>query len=136
MDNLTREQRIKTMRAVRAVDTTPEMRVRRLVFSLGYRYRLHSKTLPGRPDLVFPSRKKVIFVHGCFWHGHACPAGLNQPKSNTPYWHMKLTRNRNRAVANSGRLRRLGWKSLVLWECELSHLDSVTRRIQSFLKKN
>jgi DNA mismatch endonuclease, patch repair protein len=123
------------MRAVRAVDTTPEMRVRRLVFSLGYRYRLHSKALPGRPDLVFSSRRKVIFVHGCFWHGHSCPAGLNQPKSNTAYWLAKVGRNRNRDAANNVRLRRLGWKTLVLWECELSQIDSIRQRVQRFLER-
>src|SRR5881397_1425241 len=96
MDNLTLEQRVRTMRAVRDRDTTPELVVRRLISALGHRYRLHSRLLPGCPDLVFHSQKKVIFVHGCFWHGHRCRSGLNQPKSNTEYWVQKLLRNKLR----------------------------------------
>jgi DNA mismatch endonuclease (patch repair protein) len=121
------------MRAVRGKDTTPELKVRRLVFSLGYRYRLHSTKLPGRPDLVFPARCKAIFIHGCFWHGHTCAAGANQPRSNQSYWQAKIARNRARDAVNIVSLRRLGWKSLVLWECELVRMDFITRRIKAFL---
>jgi DNA mismatch endonuclease (patch repair protein) len=133
MDNLTAAQRTLTMKAVRGSHTTPEWIVRKLVFSMGYRYRLHSRALPGCPDLVFPARRKVIFVHGCFWHGHSCPAGLNRPKSNTDYWGPKLERNLHRDKANRAILRNLGWKSLVLWECELSRSGVIQRRIKNFL---
>ena len=134
MDNLTVEQRIRTMRAVRDRDTSPEMKVRRLVFSLGYRYRLHSRKLPGCPDLIFPSKKRVIFVHGCFWHGHKCASGKKKPKSNVEYWRRKLERNRLRDIANGTRLRDLGWRSLILWECQLHAIDSIQKRVAAFLE--
>jgi DNA mismatch endonuclease (patch repair protein) len=94
MDTLTRAQRSETMSRVRAADTRPELTVRRFVHRMGFRYRLHVRALPGSPDLVFPSRRKVIFVHGCFWHGHGCRSGLNRPASNVGYWTKKLERNR------------------------------------------
>ena len=133
MDNLTLEQRVRTMRAVRDRNTTPELAVRRMASALGYRYRLNSKLLPGCPDLVFRSLKKVIFVHGCFWHGHRCKAGLNTPTSNQQYWGQKLLRNRLRDSANRGRLRGLGWKVLTIWECQLRRPELVERRIARFL---
>ena len=91
-DVFTKEQRSAVMRRVRGKDTGPEMVVRRLLTALGYRYRLHRADLPGRPDIVFPGRRKAIFVHGCFWHGHDCRAGRNRPASNTSYWSVKLAR--------------------------------------------
>src|SRR5687768_16082262 len=121
------------MRAVGATHTTPELIVRRLVFSLGYRYRLHSRELPGCPDLSFSSRRKVIFVHGCFWHGHTCPAGSKRPKSHRTYWENKLTRNKTRDRKNRRRLRALQWSALVLWECELKSADRLKRKISGFL---
>jgi DNA mismatch endonuclease (patch repair protein) len=121
------------MRAVRGAHTTPELLVRRLVHSLGYRYRLHSRNLPGCPDMLFPSLKKVIFVHGCFWHGHSCRAGLNRPRSNTTYWEAKLNRNMLRDRRNRARLRTLGWSVLVLWECELKRTERLTRKVTAFL---
>jgi DNA mismatch endonuclease (patch repair protein) len=133
MDNLTFEQRVRTMRAVRGRDTTPELAVRRLISALGHRYRLHSKRLPGCPDLVFHSQKKVIFVHGCFWHGHACRAGMNLPKSNEAYWTNKLLKNKRRDSANRVELRALGWKALTIWECQLRRIDLVQRRLARFL---
>jgi DNA mismatch endonuclease (patch repair protein) len=99
-------------------DTKPEMYVRRLVFSKGYRYRLHVRALPGTPDLVFPKAKKVIFVHGCFWHRH--PGCGRLPKSKKRFWVTKLEQNRRRDLCNRRKLHRRGWKVLVLWECELS----------------
>jgi DNA mismatch endonuclease (patch repair protein) len=99
-------------------DTKPELYVRRLVFSKGYRYRLHVRALPGTPDLVFTKAKKVIFVHGCFWHRHARCGRL--PKSKKRFWITKLEQNRQRDLCNLRKLRRRGWKVLVLWECELS----------------
>src|SRR2546426_5313806 len=98
-DNLTPKQRSACMRAVRSQDTTPEMRVRRVAHSLGYRYTLHRGDLPGKPDLVFTSRKKTVFINGCFWHGHDCPRGARVPKTNARYWIAKVARNRARDVA-------------------------------------
>lgn len=135
MDNLTAEQRVRTMRAVRAANTTPELKVRRMIFAWGYRYRLHDRKLPGCPDIIFSSMRKIIFVHGCFWHGHRCPAGLNRPRSNSDYWETKLERNRSRDVVNREKLRKLHWKTLVLWECELRKIASVERRVRTFLEE-
>lgn len=131
--NETPEQRSRTMRAVKGKDTGLEMRVRRLVHSIGYRYRLHRKDLPGKPDLVFPARRKVIFVNGCFWHQHDCPRGSRTPKANRDYWSRKLERNKNRDRANLARLRDDGWDALVVWECEAKDPDLVAAKIRTFL---
>ena len=133
MDNLTQEQRVHTMRSVRGKDTRPEIIVRRLVHALGYRYRLHRRDLPGCPDLVFVSRKKVIFVHGCFWHGHACRAGRNRPKSNFHYWKKKLLGNTQRDSQHRADLRRLGWTVLTIWECRLKERTGFEDQISRFL---
>ncbi len=122
------------MRRVLAKDTKPEMAVRRMVHRLGFRYALHRRDLPGNPDMVFPKRGCVIFVHGCFWHGHACRAGRNRPHSNEGYWTAKLNRNQTRDAANRRRLRNLGWRILVIWECQLSHPDRLRARIARFLE--
>jgi len=122
------------MAQVKGKDTTPEVRIRRLVHGMGYRYRLHRSELPGKPDLTFPSRRKVIFVHGCFWHAHDCEAGRNQPRSNRDYWLPKLSRNKARDAANQAKLRELGWRVLVVWECELANPPKVQRRIARFLE--
>jgi DNA mismatch endonuclease (patch repair protein) len=132
MDSLTPDQRSARMRLVRAVDTGPELTVRRLVHHLGYRFRKHRRDLPGRPDMVFPSRRKVIFVHGCFWHRHACALG-RMPKSRHEFWRPKLEANRARDIRNLTSLDQNGWSALVIWECELRNLDSVTARVRSFL---
>jgi DNA mismatch endonuclease, patch repair protein len=132
-DNLTPEQRKRTMTQVHSKDTQPEMRVRRLVHSLGYRYRLHRKELPGTPDLVFPKRRKIIFVHGCFWHGHDCKAGRKRPKANEEYWSAKLARNRDRDTTNQTLLRAQGWDVLTVWECDLKRFDDLTVMIRRFL---
>src|SRR5437867_1477466 len=100
MDNLTKEQRSRTMRAVKSTNTTPEMLVRCLVFSLGFRYRLHVRRLSGCPDLIFVAEKKAIFIHGCFWHSHNCRAGKNRPTSNVDYWLEKLEKNKMRDRRN------------------------------------
>ncbi|MDZ7622437.1 MAG: very short patch repair endonuclease [Candidatus Competibacteraceae bacterium] len=112
-------ERSRTMRAVKSRDTAPEMTVRRLIFSMGYRYRLHRKDLPGKPDLVFSIRRKVIFVHGCFWHGHDCRRGAGVPKNNREYWERKIARNRERDCQHSADLERGGWAVLTLWECQV-----------------
>jgi DNA mismatch endonuclease (patch repair protein) len=111
------------------------MTVRRLVHSLGYRYRLHRLDLPGKPDLVFPGRHKVIFVHGCFWHGHGCTRGARLPATNVDYWKRKIARNVERDAETLGKLNAEGWLSLTLWECELKAADRphLTKRIEEFL---
>lgn len=128
------EDRSRTMRAVKSRDTTPELAVRRLVHGMGYRYRLYRDNLPGKPDLVFAGRKKVVFVHGCFWHRHNCARGARTPKSNQDYWIPKLDRNRRRDRQVRSQLRRLGWKSLVVWECQTKNPKKLANRIKSFLE--
>lgn len=127
------ELRSRIMRAVKGQDTRPELAVRRMVHGLGYRYRLHRKDLPGKPDLAFPGRRKVIFVHGCFWHGHECARGARQPKSNVDYWRRKIGRNAARDREAQRSLRAEGWRTLVVWECELKKADRVARRVRRFL---
>ena len=129
----TSEQRSRTMRAVKGKDTGLEMSVRRLVHSIGYRYRLHRGNLPGKPDLVFSSRRKVIFVNGCFWHQHDCPRGSRTPKANHDYWIKKLERTKERDRTNLERLREEGWDALVVWECEAKSTDFIAAKIRDFL---
>lgn len=121
------------MRAVKSKNTTLEIRVRKLAHALGYRFRLHGKNLAGTPDLVFASRNKVIFVHGCFWHGHKCARGSRQPKENAEYWRTKIHRNRERDASAVAALAADGWQSLVLWECETRDREQLTQRLISFL---
>lgn len=125
--------RSKTMRAVRSKNTKPELMVRRLVHEMGYRYRLHQKHLPGSPDLVFAGRRAVIFVHGCFWHGHTCKRGARQPKNNAEYWQTKIARNKERDSRVEDELGAAGWRCLVLWECELLDLKNVSEKINGYL---
>ena len=130
----TPEERSRVMRAVKSGDTAPEMAVRRLLHSMGYRYRLHRNDLPGTPDLVFPSRRKVIFVHGCFWHGHTCPRGDRQPKTNTAYWSNKIRRNRQRDESQQAELACDGWGILTVWECQTRAQDELAAQLQAFLE--
>lgn len=123
------------MRAVKSRDTTPEMIVRKITRGLGYRYRLHRKNLPGQPDLVFGPRRKVIFVHGCFWHGHSCKRGDRRPNSNAEYWSRKLDRNIERDAEQQQRLRDMGWDVLVIWECETRDAEKVSKNIQRFIER-
>jgi DNA mismatch endonuclease (patch repair protein) len=120
------------MRRVRSKDTKPEIAVRALVSDMGFRYRLHSEKLSGHPDLVFSRLHKVIFVHGCFWHGHSCRAA-DLPASNRDYWRAKRTRNEKRDTRVRKELRQLGWKSLVVWECEVN-ANGTRNRIRRFLE--
>jgi DNA mismatch endonuclease, patch repair protein len=129
MDILSSIERSALMGRIRAKDTKPELCVRSLLHRLGYRYVLHDVRLPGRPDLVFPSRKKVVFVHGCFWHGHKCGRGF-KPKSNSAYWAAKIEANRRRDKRQRCKLRRLGWQELIVWECELGALERMERTAQ------
>ena len=126
-------ERSRIMRAVKSRDTAPEMTVRRLVYSMGYRYRLHRKDLPGKPDLAFKRRRKVIFIHGCFWHGHDCKRGARVPKNNREYWETKITRNRERDRQHDEDLKREGWRVFVVWECQIREPEAVAERIKSFL---
>ena len=116
---MTDPARSAVMRAVKGRDTKPEMTVRHAAHALGYRFRLHRKDLPGSPDLVFPRLKKVIFVHGCFWHGHDCARGARAPKTNAEYWQAKIAQNVARDARVLGKLDVLGWETLTIWECEL-----------------
>ncbi len=129
----TTPERSAIMRAVRSGDTSPELTVRRLLHARGYRYRLHRKDLPGKPDLVFPGRRRVIFIHGCFWHGHDCARGARVPKTNTDYWVEKVERNRARDARAGHLLAEQGWSVLVVWECELRKDLASLERLESFL---
>lgn len=133
MDTLTPAERSSRMALVRAKDTKPELLVRRLVHGMGYRYRLHRRDLPGTPDLVFPARSKVIFIHGCFWHRHAHCALARLPKSRGDFWLPKLTANAERDARNVRALRRLGWSVLTIWECQLGDTARLANRIRRFL---
>ena len=124
--------RSENMRRIRGKDTAPEMVVRRLVYSLGYRYRLHRYDLPGRPDLVFVDRRKVILIHGCFWHQHGCKVS-HIPKSNSSYWKPKLERNHARDARNLRALRKAGWRVLVIWECRLKDSQKLSQIVNAFL---
>ena len=126
--------RSANMRAIRSKGMRPELAVRSLVHKMGYRYRLHKKDLPGRPDLVFPSRRKVIFVHGCFWHAHKHCKAAHLPKSNLEYWGPKLERNRTRDRKNIEGLNAVGCESMVVWECEVKTQDELEKRLLDFLR--
>jgi DNA mismatch endonuclease, patch repair protein len=128
-------ERSEIMRRVRSADTTPELIVRKLAHSLGFRYRLHKKELPGKPDLVFSGKRKVIFVHGCFWHGHKCKRGNRLPKKNREYWTKKISTNMKRDKNQVEELKKAGWSVLTIWECETNDQDSLTHKIVEFLNE-
>lgn len=131
-DRLTRAERSALMASIRKTDTRPELSVRRVAHSMGYRYRLHRRDLPGTPDLTFPKWRKVIQVHGCFWHQHNCRLGRRRPTTNLDYWSPKLERNKIRDRKNRAKLRRMGWDTLVIWECQVGNLEFVRTRIRKF----
>lgn len=133
-DPLSPHERSERMRRIGSSDTKPEMRVRRLTYALGYRYRLHRKDLPGSPDLVFASRRKVIFVHGCFWHLHERCQQYRLPRTRLDFWMPKLRANRDRDQRQQRALRELGWDVLVVWECETRDAEGLASRITSFLE--
>jgi DNA mismatch endonuclease (patch repair protein) len=135
MDQFTSAERSEVMRRVASKDTTPERVVRSLAHQLGYRFRLHRDDLPGTPDLVFPRLRAVVFVHGCFWHQHSCPRGNRRPATNREYWNAKLERNVRRDRRNIRRLRRTGWRVLVVWECETRRPERVEQRLRRFLER-
>ncbi len=132
-DKITTESRSKIMSHIRSKDMIPEMIVRRIVFNMGYRYRLHRKDLPGKPDLVFSNQHKIIFVHGCFWHQHKKCKDGHMPKSNKKYWIPKLKRNMQRDKNNIKELRKAGWDILIIWECELTNIEKLSMKLNDFL---
>jgi DNA mismatch endonuclease (patch repair protein) len=134
VDSLTVEERSVRMSRIRGVDTKPELWVRRALHALGFRFRLHVRTLPGRPDIVMPKYDTVIFVHGCYWHGHSCQKG-RIPASNSLFWKEKFDNNHRRDVRNCRALRGLGWRVLTIWECELRSRASRERAIARLIGK-
>jgi DNA mismatch endonuclease (patch repair protein) len=134
MDVLTAEQRSRCMSAIRGKDTRPERAVRSLVHRLGFRYSLHRRDLPGCPDMVFPRLRKIIFVHGCFWHCHRCRYGAVRPKANASFWRAKREGNRDRDRKNLRKLRRQGWCVLNVWECWLRNPERLASRVAIFLR--
>lgn len=134
MDFMSPEKRSKIMSSIRSKDTQPELMIRRLIHSMGYRYRLHNKKLPGKPDLTFSSRRKVIFVHGCFWHQHKECGHGKVPTSRVDYWKPKLEKNVKRDIENQKKISAAGWDYLVIWECEIEDIESVIVRIKNFLE--
>lgn len=133
-DHLTRAQRSANMSAVRGRNTQPELVVRRLAHSLGYRFRLHRRDLPGCPDLVFPARHKVIFVHGCFWHQHEGCKRASLPQTRSAFWRKKLRGNIARDAEAVAHLNGQGWGVLTVWECQIKDLKVLRKRLRSFLR--
>ena len=134
VDRVSPERRRYIMQRVGSRDTKPEMVVRRMLHALGYRYRLHRKDLPGRPDLAFPRRRKAIFVNGCFWHGHGCHLG-QLPKSRLEYWGPKIRANRDRDERKAAELEAQGWRVMTVWQCELKEPDTALDRMVEFLER-
>lgn len=133
MDTLSPSERSERMSRVRSRDTKPERELRRLIWGLGYRYQKNRRDLVGHPDLAFVGRKRVIFLHGCFWHRHDCPSGRRAPKSRTEFWNTKFEANVRRDATVRQQLSDQGWKALVIWECELRDPELVERRVRNFL---
>ena len=134
-DKLTPERRAENMRRICSTNTSPEVNVRRMVHRMGFRYRLHVATLPGKPDLVFTRLKKIIEVRGCFWHQHRGCIDSHIPKSRTEYWRPKLKRNQKRDLDNEKALRAVGWDVLTIWECETEDAEGLFVRLERFLKQ-
>lgn len=132
MDRLSPERRSWLMSRIKGANTKPEIAVRSLLHRMGYRFRLHRRGLPGTPDIVLPVREAVVFVHGCFWHGHACKK-TKMPKSRESYWTEKIEANRRRDARNRKSLRALGWKVVVVWECEVKKGELISRRLKKAL---
>jgi DNA mismatch endonuclease (patch repair protein) len=133
MDHLSSSERSRQMALMKSKNTAPELAVRKIVYGMGFRYRLHEKGLPGKPDIVFKGRKKVIFVHGCFWHRHEGCRRASNPKSNLDYWSAKFNRNTTRDRANLQALHDAGWETLIVWECELKSVDALATKLRAFI---
>lgn len=132
-DVFTPSQRSRIMSRVRQRDTTPEVKVRRLLHRLGYRFRLHRKDLPGKPDIVLPKHKAVVFVHGCFWHGHTGCRRAARPTSNAAFWNSKLDKNLARDARVEAELSNLGWRVLTIWQCQVRDVAKLQHSIECFL---
>lgn len=133
MDRLSPSDRSRLMGKVRGKDTSPEMAVRKAAHALGYRFRLHRRGLPGSPDLVFPGRRKAIFVHGCFWHRHPGCRLASMPKTRVEFWQAKFARNVERDAEVEGKLRADGWDVLTVWQCETRDVERLTAALREFL---
>ena len=133
LDRISSADRSRIMSQIRDKDTKPEMIVRRLLHRMGYRFRTHRRDLPGRPDVVLPKHRKVVFVHGCFWHRHRCTRGRSMPSTRTEFWRMKFEGNRERDLKARNHLRKLGWKVVVVWECQTRDVQLLQRRLHQFL---
>lgn len=134
-DVFSEKKRSAVMRAVKSANTKPELVLRKALHAKGLRYRLHDKKLPGKPDLVFPKYRAIIFVHGCFWHGHDCPRGARVPKTNRDYWVAKIARNKARDTKNQQDLNALGWRTRVVWECMLKDPEKASEIVKNWLLK-
>lgn len=132
-DCFTHEERSRVMSSVKGRDTQPEKTVRRLLHAMGYRFRLHRRDLPGKPDIVLPKYRKVIFIHGCFWHGHPNCCRALRPQTNAEFWNKKLDSNIKRDEETQAKLKSLGWDVLVIWQCEMRDLENLRRNIKEFL---
>jgi DNA mismatch endonuclease (patch repair protein) len=133
-DKISKERRSANMRAVRSRNTQPEIRVRQIAYGLGYRFRLHFRKLPGKPDIAFPGRQKAVFVHGCFWHQHRKCRRASVPKSNRGFWRAKLEHNAARDAKQLAAIRKHGWRALVIWECEIKNERRLAARLRRFLR--
>lgn len=133
-DHLSPDERSKLMSRIRGTNTTPEKKLRSLLHKAGFRFRLHVKNLPGKPDIVLPKYKTVIFVHGCFWHSHTCNKGTTRPKTRAEFWEKKITSNIERDRRNYDELRNLGWEVIIVWECELKKSSVLPERLEIDLK--
>ena len=130
------QKRSAVMRAVKSANTAPELKVRRVLHAMGLRFRLHRNDLPGKPDIVLPRWRVALFVHGCFWHGHACPRGARTPKTNTEYWLAKIARNKERDARHASTLQTLGWRVVTIWECETRKADCLMKRLRTEFIEN
>ena len=135
MDKISPEQRSRNMAQVKGKDTKPEKLVRSILHGMGYRFRLYSKLLPGKPDIVLPKYKAVVFVHGCFWHGHDGCKRATIPETRPEFWHDKITGNKERDSRNIAALENLGYRCLVVWQCELKGVELLKQRLSDFLGK-
>lgn len=133
MDKLTPERRSWLMSRIKSKNTKPEIKVRKIIYAMGYRYRLHVKQLPGSPDIVFVGRKKIIFINGCYWHGHVGCRYAKLPQSNIEFWVNKINKNKARDFENVAELESLGWKVTTIWQCEIRAPDLLFQKIKSFL---
>lgn len=134
-DVLTPEQRRKCMAAILCKNTRPELQVRRIVHALGFRYALHRTDLPGKPDIVLTRHNKIIFVHGCYWHRHNCSNGSAFPSTRAEFWKSKFEGNIKRDSANRKLLNNMGWRTIIVWECELKNQRRLATRLAKFLAK-